>query len=91
MLLLTCVHFGCDLKVRLGESLIDFTDCPPLMQPLPLAMGLVALLQEAPVWAAFPSTVFLLGCASSHKICRVSGRPPPHYGGDLEFPQLRAD
>lgn len=90
-LLLACIHACCDLKVQLGESLKDCIDCPEGMWPLLLATGMVALLQEESAETALPATVFLLGCSASHKISRVSGRPPPHYRGDLEFPQLRAD
>lgn len=89
-LLLACIFSGCDLKARLGESLQGFAACPESMRALPLAAGLVGLLQEKPAWASFSTTVFLLGCASSHKIFRAAGRPPPHYGGDLELPQLSA-
>ncbi len=90
-LLLACIHASCDLKMRLGESLTGYINCPESMWPLVLATGLAALLQEESAEAALPAAVFLLGCSTSHKISRVSGRPPPHYGGDLEFPQLRAD
>lgn len=90
-LLLACIYACCDLKVQFGESLKDYVDCPKDMWPLLLAAGMVALLQEESAEAALPATVFLLGCSSSHKISRVSGRPPLHYRVDLEFPQLRAD
>lgn len=90
-LLLACIHARCDLKKQLGESLTAFTDCPESLRPLLLATGLVALLQEESAERALPAAVFLLGCSSSHKIVRAVGRPPPHYGGDLELPLLQAD
>lgn len=84
-LLLACIFAGCDLKVRLGELLEVYVDCPDPMRSVPLALGLVSLLQGQPVASSLATTVLLLGCSSSHKICRAAGRPPPHYGGDLEF------
>jgi hypothetical protein len=85
-----CIFAGCDLKTRLGQSLLSFTACPESMRSLPLAAGLVGLLQEKPISVAFPTTVTLLGCNPSHKICLAAGRPPPHYGGDLELTRLPA-
>jgi len=86
-LYLACLHDGCDLRTKLGLSLEKLVACAEPMRALPIAMGLVALLQEEPdVWASFPSTVILLACSPSHKIARAAGRPPPQYGGALEFP-----
>lgn len=86
-LFLACLHAGCDLKAQLGASLENLVACPEPMRALPMAMGLVALLQEeSDVWASLPTAVFLLACSPSHKIARAAGRPPPQYGGALEFP-----
>jgi len=90
-LLVACVLAGCDLHVCLGESLESFGKCPKGLHPLLLATGLVGLLQERPVRLCLGETVRLL-CGSqigTHKPLRAAGRPPPQYGGDLDFKRSR--
>ena len=55
------------------------------MRALPVTVGLVSLLQAPNGANAFPETVRLIGFSVSHKIFRVAGRPPPHYGGALKL------
>jgi hypothetical protein len=86
-LLVACMLSGCDLRVRLGETLESFTRCPKDLYPLILSAGLVGLIQDQPVRSCLGQTLRLL-CGSSigaHKILQASGRPPLHYGPDLEF------
>lgn len=89
-LLLACIFAGCDLKSRYAELVQVFAGCQDSLRPLALAAGLVALLQEKSAWDALPTTVLLLACSASHKPSLAAGRPPPHYGGDLELPTLPA-
>lgn len=98
-LLLACVFAGCDLKARFAEAVQVFGACPVAMRSLTMAAGLVALMQEEnSALDSLKTTVFLMACSSppkpnlapSHKIFLAAGRPPPHYGGDLELPQLPA-
>jgi hypothetical protein len=89
-LLLACIFAGCDLKGRFAELVQVFSGCPEALRPLALATGLVALLQEKSARDALPTTVLLLACSASHKPSLAAGRPPPHYGGDLELTQLLA-
>ena len=84
-LLVACLLVGCDLKVQLGRSLQHFEQCPLAARSLLISVGLTALLRQESVAEAFPLTVLLLGHAPSHKTFRAVGRPPPHYGGQLEF------
>ena len=87
-LMVACVMGGCDLRTRLGESLEEFGKCPEDLYALLLAAGLVGLLQDRPVRLCFGDTLRLLCGAipGSPKLLRAAGRPPPHYGRDLEFP-----
>lgn len=92
-LLAACLLAGCDLRKRLGESLEGFHRCPADLCPLLLAAGLVGLLQDRPVRSCLAETLRLL-CGSSigsHNILQAPGRPPPHYGQDLEFPSSGHD
>ena len=87
-LLAACILSGCDLRVRLGESLEGFRQCPPELYPLLLSAGLIGLLQDRPVRSCLGETLWLL-CGSSigsHKPLQAPGRPPPQYGQSLEFP-----
>lgn len=87
-LLAACLLSGCDLRKRLGESLQGFNRCPAELYPLLLSAGLVGLLQDRPVRSCWGETLRLL-CGSSigsHNNLQAPGRPPPHYGQDLEFP-----
>ena len=86
-LAVACVLAGCDLRARLGENLESFGKCPKNLRPLLLAVGLVSLLQNRPVRVCLGETLRLL-CGSligTHKPLRAAGRPPPQYGGDLDF------
>lgn len=85
-LLFACILGGCNLKVELGQSMATYTDCPTNLNPLLLATGLIALLREESVAENFNFAVHLMSCALSHKTFRAAGRPPPHYGGHLDFP-----
>lgn len=87
-LLLASLLSRCDLKMRFAESLTCFENCPAQLRPLAIAVGLVALHRRETVWTSLTRTVFLVGCRPSHKIARAAGRPPPQYGGDLEFGEL---
>lgn len=89
-LLLACIFAGCDLKGRLAEVVQVFAGCSEPLRPLALAAGLVALQQQKSAWDSLPRTVLLLACSASHKPSLAAGRPPPHYGGDLELPTLPA-
>lgn len=87
-LLAACLLSGCDLRTRLGESLESFNQCPKDLYPLLLSVGLIGLLQDQPVRSCLGQTLRLL-CGSSigsRKNLQAPGRPPPHYGQDLEFP-----
>lgn len=87
-LLVACILCGCDLRTRLGESLEGFNRCPKDLYPLLLSAGLVGLLRDRPIRSCLGETLRLL-CGSSigsHKTLQAPGRPPPHYGRDLEFP-----
>lgn len=87
-LLLASLLARCDLKTRFTESLTCFENCPLQLRPLAIAVGLVALHRRESVWTSLARTIFLVGCRPSHKIARAAGRPPPQYGGDLEFGEL---
>lgn len=89
-LLLACVFVGCDLKVRFAEGVQAFAGCPEALRALALTTGLVAMMQERTASDSLRSTVLLLACSASHKPILTAGRPPPHYGGDLELPSLPA-
>lgn len=84
-LLLACIHAGCDLRDQFGESLVDLVRCPESMRPLAMAAGFIGLLRGQTIWACLPDAVRVAACCSSHKNARAAGRPPPQYGGALEF------
>ena len=56
----------------------------PALRPLAFASGLVKLL-EPPEADRLATAVRMVAFSSSHKIFRVAGRPPPHYGGALRL------
>lgn len=87
-LLAACILSGCDLRVRLGESLEGFRKCPPELYPLLLSVGLVGLLQERPVRSCLGETLWLICGANigSHNTLQAPRRLNRHYGQSLEFP-----
>lgn len=90
-LLSACIYLGCDLRTQLGESLETMTRCPESMRPLAIAVGLLGLLREASAWSVLPAAIQLTACRPSHKLARAGGRPPPQYGGALEFLTAQGD
>jgi hypothetical protein len=90
-LLSACIYVGCDLRTQLGQSLEAMTRCPELMSPLALAAGLMGLLRDESAWTALPAVIRLTACRPSHKPARAGGRPPPQYGGALEFLTSQGD
>lgn len=85
VLLFACIFAGCDLKKLLADDPAGLMRCPADLRPIALAAGLIALLRQQPLSSTFPSAMLVLSCAPSHKRFRVAGRPPPQYGGELEF------
>lgn len=90
-LLSACIYMGCDLRTQLGHSLQAMTRCPESLRSLALAAGLLGLLRDESAWSALPAAIRLTACRPSHKRARAGGRPPPQYGGALEFLTTQGD